>query len=918
MKSRSCGAGSTRARQGSARAAPGGAGAAAGEVASRHWAYLPPVSPALPRVRSRSWPKTPIDWFILARLEQAGLAPTAPASRQALLRRVTLDLIGLPPTPAEIDAFLADRRPGAYERVVDRLLASPHFGERWALPWLDAARYADSHGYQVDGRRSIWKYREWVVEALNADLPFDRFTIEQLAGDLLPDPTEAQKVATGFHRNTLFNQEAGVDPEEARWERLVDRVGTTATVWLGTTLACAQCHDHKHDPFTSKDFYGLLAFFDGASEYRLFLPTPAQTAERTRIDAEAAQLDKILAAGSPALEEEQRAWEAELRGLAGRFGTLRPKRLTSARGARLEVIADGSVLVTSAPVPGARPEVERMESETDLDQVTGLRLEALPDTRLPEGGPGRGVDGNLFLSAVELEVAPRTGRGGWQAVTWKAAFSDDRPRDEPERYAVANLVAASPRRANLDPETPRGWGVSAVYDGKRRLPRQAVLVPDRPFGFPGGTRLRVSLRYDQGWAGDVIGRFRLSVTDQPAPEAITAISATLRPLLDLPQASRPPADRDRLAEAYRAVAPALAATRARRAALAEQRAAQGIVMTLALRREPGPPRETLMREGGSFTRLGPRVWPALPAVLAGVASASGQLDRLALARWLVSAENPLTARVTVNRLWEKYFGRGLVETVEDFGTRGARPSHPELLDWLAIRFVRERWSLKAIHRLIVTSAVYRQSSLVPPAQRDRRRDRDPENRLLGHFPRLRLDGELVRDLALSASGLLDSRRGGPPVFPPQPPGVFSAPNSVEPPWPTTDGGDRYRRSLYTFWRRTAPYPTVALFDAPSREVCTVRRARTNTPLQALAALNDPGLWEAAEAMARRMLQASARAADGIAEGFRRCTGRWPSREEREVLEALYTRQRAQGTPELAALALVANVMLNLDETLTRN
>jgi hypothetical protein len=744
----------------------------------------------------------------------------------------------------------------------------------------------------------MWRYRDWVVTALNADLPFDRFTVEQLAGDLLPGATTAQRIATGFHRNTLLNEEAGVDPEEARWERLVDRVGTTATVWLGTTLACAQCHDHKFDPFTRRDFYSLLAFFESADEVTLPLPTHAQASAQARIDAALAALEPQLTSWTPALAAEQRRWEATFRALPAAFTSLRPRAATSAAGAALVTDSDASVLVG----PAAGADVQTFVLETALYRMTALRLEALPDPRLPGGGPGRGAGGNFWLTGVELEVAP-AGREAWEPVAWRAAVSDDRPRDEPERYAVETLLPGAPRAANLDPDSPRGWGVSAVYDGERRLARQAVLLPERPFGFPAGTRLRVRLRYGDG---EVIGHLRLSVTEREQPEAITAVSAALAAVIARPEEQRSKLERDQLAEAYRSVAPALAPLRARRAALEAERAALGVDSTLAL--AAGPPRPTFLREGGAYTRKGAPVTAAVPAVLA---PAAAPRDRLGLARWLASAENPLGARVVVNRIWAQYFGRGLVETAEDFGTRGAAPSHPELLDWLATELVRQGWRCKAIHRLIVTSAVYRQSSAAPASQR-----RDPENLLYARFPRLRLDAELVRDRALAASGLLDRRVGGPPVFPAQPAGVFAPPNSTEAPWP--DGPDPHRRSLYTFWRRTAPYPSVALFDAPSREVCSVRRARSNTPLQALVTLNDPVFWEAARALAQRMAAEGPDPARRLAAGFRRCTGRRPTPAEQAELERLYRKQLAHGSSDEAALAVVANALFNLDETLTRN
>ena len=860
----------------------------------------------------------PIDAFLQVERARAGLRPAPEAPRETLIRRVTLDLTGLPPTLEEVDAFVSDSGPDAYGRLVDRLLASPAFGERWAVPWLDAARYADSNGYEKDGVRPVWKYRDWVVSALNADMPFDQFTLEQIAGDLLPGATPAQRIATGFHRNTMFNEEAGVDPEEARWERLVDRVSTTATIWLGSTLGCAQCHDHKHDPFSQRDFYGLLAFFEGAQEQTLALPTPAQASRLAVLEAELAEWKRTLDTWTPALGKAQVEWEARLRALDQTFSPLAHLLAGSRKSGQLRLDGDGAVLVARPP-DGDQEHDQEVTGDTALDRITGVRLVALPGAGMPGGGPGLGRDGAFFLAGLEIEAAPLAAPGaGWRPVPLAQALADDRPREEPERYAAENLLPDRPRPPSLDADTPRGWGVSPVYDGPARRPRQLVLIPRVPFGFAGGTRLRVRLRYGSESQGEVIGRFRLTVTGTGDPAAIVALDGGLRAALDRQADRRSQPERDQLAQAYRRVAPALHGARARLAALQAEREALGVASTLVLA-PATTPAATLLRRGGSFLRPGERVTAALPAWLRP--PGAGPADRLALGRWLASASNPLAARAQVNRLWALYFGRGLTETVEDLGHQGARPSHPALLDWLATELGRQGWRQKPLHRLIVTSATYRQS-----VDNARARRRDPDNRLLARAPRLRLEAEMVRDVALSAGGILDRRLGGPPVFPPQPPGVFTPPNSTEGPWRTSAAPDRHRRALYTFWRRSAPHPAAALFDAPSRQTCTVRRPRSRTPLQALATLNDPALWEAAQALGRRMRDqppAGATLAQRIAYGFRLATGRSPRPVEIGPLLALARRQQARAVDPASAaddlaLALVGNVLLNLDETLSRS
>jgi uncharacterized protein DUF1553/uncharacterized protein DUF1549/cytochrome c len=908
-----------------------------------HWAYRRPVRPTLPAIAHKAWVRNPIDQFVAARLEKEGLEPSAEASKEAMIRRVSLDLVGLPPTPAEIDAFVADASPDAYERLVDHLLASPHYGERWARPWLDLARYADSHGYEKDDLRTMWKYRDWVIKALNDDLPFDQFTIEQIAGDMLPNPTTDQQIASGFHRNTQLNQEGGIDVEEARWETLLDRVNTTGTVWLGSTIACAQCHNHKYDPFSQRDYYRLLAFFSNVeytihgqqggdhwiAEPTLDLPSPEQEKKRSALSDELKKLNATLSDPSPAIDDAQPAWEQSMVALATQWTILTPIA-THATTATLTKKDDGSVLASGVQAGSDRYQVELTLPEGTF---TGIRLEALPDPSLPKGGPGRDYYGNFVLTGFHVDLL--SGRET-TAVKLSKAASDDETGD------VNDLIVPPPRSVR---DVAPGWSIDATRD-LERLPRQAVFVPAQPVAAAAGARARVTLDFEGGNVGQALGRFRLSVTSMADPLKTVSIRAKTRASLAVPLNQRSPADRRTIRTEYRGQTEALADVRTRIAAIDKELKQLGIVSALVMREAPSHDRpSTLFRERGAYLSPGERVFAATPAVLPPM-SDTEMPNRLGLARWLVSPANPLTARVTVNRAWEQFFGRGIVETSEDFGTQGAPPSHPELLDWLATEFVHLKWSQKALHRLIVTSATYRQDAHASAALVEK----DPYNRLLARGPRFRMEAEMIRDAVLSASGLLSQKIGGPSVFPPQPEGIWDNPYS-DAKWVVSDGEDRYRRGLYTFLRRTSPYPSFMTFDAVSREFCTVRRVRTNTPLQALTMLNDEAYFEAARALASRTAkevpaaggsgarqQETARAAYM----FRLCTSRLPSSVEADHIVASYERQLAHyrskridaakvlreplskdegrgtkdGQPERAAWTLVANALLNLDETVT--
>ena len=917
-----------------------------------HWAYLKPVRPQLPRVKNQARVRNPIDRFILAKLEKEGLQPSPEADRATLLRRLYLDIIGLPPSVKEVDQFLADKSLNAYEKVVDRLLASPHYGERWARPWLDLARYADSNGYEADHPRVMWKYRDWAIDALNRDLPFDQFTIEQIAGDMLPGATLDQRIATGFHRNTMVNQEGGIDPEENRFEILVDRVNTTATVWLGSTLACAQCHNHKYDPFSQKDYYNFMAFFDNAEyqiasqspgdqnsryvlEPQLSLPTPDQEEKRNLIEAELKELEAKLKTSTPELEIEQAKWEREELNEQNKWIVLDPLNLESTGGATMKKLSDKSVLVSGKK---AENDLYLIKTRTELKGITGLRIEAMPDESLPKGGPGRDPYGNFFLTGIEVEASPLTGTQPL-TIKFKDAIVDD------AAYGLNVEQFFRSESGDLATDHPPGWFINATNDEKR-LVRQGVFIPGAAFGFEEGTALTIKLKHMGGSLNQGIGRFRLSLTTSQEPKRIASIPARMRPILSLAAEARTKKQKDDLAAHFRATSPILKRERERIEQLKQEMRSGKITTALVMQeRKSNDVPSTFFRERGSFLNKGEVVHAATPAVLHPM-PANAPLNRLGLARWLVDENNPLTARVTVNRIWEQIFGRGIVETSEDFGTQSEPPSHPELLDWLAVEFmhptwneeVKERsigWSRKKLIRLIVTSSTYRQSSVTTPALIEK----DPYNRLLARGPRFRLEAEMIRDFTLTASGLLSRKIGGPSVFPLQPDGVWNNPYSSEK-WIVSQGEDRYRRGIYTFVRRSSPYPAMITFDATSREYCTVRRVRTNTPLQALTMLNDEAAMEAARALARRMLVEGGEKVEGrIIYGLRSCIARAPQEREIARLATLYEQQlnyfrgheaeagkvlndqimasSKENSSELAAWTMVANVLLNLDETLTK-
>jgi hypothetical protein len=1030
---------------------------AEGAAYAEHWAFVKPRRPPLPAVRDRAWPRNDLDFFVLARLEKESLRPTEEADRFTLLRRASLDLRGLPPSPEEVEQFARDTSPDAYEKMVDRFLADPAYGERWGRVWLDLARYADSAGYGSDPLRTIWRYRDWVIDAYNRNLPYDRFTIEQIAGDLLPHPTLEERMATAFHRNTMTNTEGGTDREEFRVAAVKDRVDTTLEVWMGLTMGCAKCHSHKYDPITQKEYYQCFAFFNQTADADrpdespvIPAPTPDTDVQNRQIDAKLAELKKQLDTPTPQLAAAQAQWEAGLRAPAD-WVALDPVSFRAEAGTVLRKLPDGSL---RAEGPNPATETYTITARSDVKGVTAFRLEALPDPALPGGGSGRAADGNFVLSRFAVtageEGRPVAGRfvrvelpgdgkilslaevqvfsgganvaragkarqsstdfGGEAAraidgntdgdyyrsnsVThtltesnpwWEVKLAEARPIDqvvlwnrtdggtggrlanfrvlvlddarkvvwqqdvaEPPspkrelapsgRHAVAlkqaladfSQIGFPVSNALLQPDIAQsGWAVAP----RQKLPHSAVFVAAAPVGASSTFTFRLEQRFKT--PAHNLGRFRLFVTTDPRVPQRAALPAPVLAALGTPAEKRTKEQQETLARHYRSVAPALQPVRAEIARLEKSWPA---VPTLPVMVElpPNQRRETHLLIKSNFLDPGEKVEAGVPAAFHPLPKGA-PANRLGVAEWLVAPDNPLTARVAVNRCWAQLWGVGIVETEEDFGTQGEMPSHPELLDWLATEYVRTGWDTKAFLKLLVTSATYRQSSRVTPELVGK----DPHNRLLARGPRFRMEAEMVRDQALALSGLLSRKMCGPSVYPPQPPGLWQAAFNGQRTWATSTGPDRYRRGLYTFWRRTIPYPSMTTFDAPSREICTVRRVRTNTPLQAFVTLNDPVYVEIAQALARRIVkEGGATAEERVRYGLSLCLCRPPTQEQVQQVLKLYQSERERyrkdtqaavalateqlgplpagmEADDLAAWTVVANVLLNLDGVLTK-
>ncbi len=860
-----------------------------------HWAFIKPKRSAVPKQelgneRYAKWGRNPIDAFILARLEQEGLKPSPEADRPTLIRRLSLDLLGLLPSPQEVDNFVNDNSPNAYELLVDRLLASPHYGERQTRHWLDLARYADSNGYTIDGKRAIWPWRDWLIKAFNKDLPFDQFTIEQLAGDMLPKPTHEQMVATGFHRNTSFNEEGGTNPEQFRVERTVDRTNTTGTVWLGMTVGCAQCHTHKYDPISHKEYYQLYAFFNSMDEPKLSMPTPEQDKRMKELQTELAKAKKDDAPKKPKPAEVDKLLADLEKETNGGWRVIYPKTVMAEQGAKLDVLDDRSVLASGKASEVETYTVHGVAPETGT--ITAIRLETLTHDSLPMTGPGRSGGGNFVLNHFLFETDGVPHR-------FKKAIAD---------YAQADFPVNDVVKGDIK----KGWGISGAT-GKNH---EALFYLDKPHPVREGQAFVFTLRHSKKHPGYSVGRFRIAVTF--ASERFLTLPLEAQNVVLIEAKKRTAKEMEIARQALlKAPPPSARVVDLQK----ELKALDGQIESTLVLREAKAPRVTKIQLRGDFLTLGDKVEPDVFTVLNPIGVKDRTPTRLDLAKWLVSPENPLTARVFMNRMWQQYFGKGLVETENDFGIQGSSPTHPELLDWLALEFMSPikpagerseptRWSMKRMHKLIVTSAAYRQSSKLRPDLKEK----DPQNKLLARQHRLRLDAEIIRDSALSASGLLTRKLGGPGVYPPQPPEIFAFTQNNHP-WPESKGPDRYRRGMYTFIWRQSQHPLLTTFDAPDAQTACTKRNRSNTPLQALHLANDPVFVEIARGLGDRIQKEGPMDDAGkLAYAFKLCYCRTPSKLEQERLLAYLETQRAS---KAGPWANVARVLLNLDEFVTR-
>ena len=867
-----------------------------------HWAFSAPSSQTPPKPGVH-----PIDAFIRSRLEKEGLRPSPEADRHTLIRRVALDLTGLPPTPADADAFAKDPAPDAYERLVERLLSSPAYGERWARRWLDLARYADTNGYEKDRPRTIWPYRDWVVRALNADMPYDQFSIKQLAGDMLPGATPEDLIATGFHRNTMLNEEGGIDPLEFRFHAMTDRVGVTGTTWLGLTLNCTQCHTHKYDPILHTDYYSVMALLNNASEPTYYIPTPEIEQQIKQREARIAQLEAELPTRFPGGEEAMHTrfanWVSETQPSAAHWKILRAQRVHT-NLPHLEQQPDGFFLGSGDVTKSDSYELTFCEP---LKNVRAIRIEVTSHPSLPNDGPGltayEGPLGGFFLSEIQavqkgvqifIESAKASNDAHDSTAEPAAATKADPGKKPAKKGADQKSNAASA----LDGDMSSGWMVSGGF-GVRQT---AVFFFKEPVDLSDGITLR--MLFEKHYACS-LGHFRISASSD-VQATLTGLPAEVEERLAAGRTE--PEGRllthflETAAEMKDAAAPLLALRR-------------GIPRgqsTLVLQERPADhPRPTRRHHRGEYLQPREEVPPAVPAFLPPLPSGA-PANRLTFARWLFAPENPLTARVTVNRHWQAFFGRGLVVSLEDFGYQSDPPSHPELLDWLALEFVREGWSFKKLHKLIVTSHTYRQSSKVTPELAER----DPKNILLARGSRFRLDAEIIRDSALKAAGVLSAKMGGPGVYPPQPASVTTEGTYGKFEWKTSEGEDRYRRTLYTFTKRTAPFAMATTFDAPTGEACLAKREVSNSPLQALTLLNDTIFIEASNAMAKAVVAESGSDEDRMRNIFRRCVTRPPAPGEIVLLNRFLEKQRAIPLEGEALWSSVARAALNFDETIT--
>lgn len=892
------------------------------ETKTDHWAFKAPEKPPVPALAPQA-----IDAFIRERLVQEGLQPSPEAAPETLIRRLYLDLLGLPPKPEEVAAFVRDYRasPKVYERQVEKLLASPHYGERWGRHWLDAARYADSNGYEKDPMRHIWFYRDWVINAFNRDLPYDQFIIEQIAGDQLPKATQDQIVATGFLRNSMINEEGGVDPEQFRMEAMFDRMDTIGKSILGLTIGCTQCHNHKYDPISQEEYYQLFAYLNNDNEPWRVVYTREEQMQRNAIQQGIREIEDRLKEEHPGWQQQLQAWAAGVKGNQPEWTTLKFED-DPAGGEKALRQKDGSILaqgyaptkshvkfkVVFSPATGA--------TQPSLQTITAFRLELLNDPNLPAYGPGRSQKGTAALTEFTAEIMVN---GQLTPLKFSSATADfGEPENSPlepfarDKESEKDKRVTGPVSYAIDGKADTAWGIDAG-PGRRNVPRKAVFVLEKPLTVAADTELTVGLSMKHGgWNSDDLqtmnlGRYRISATAAPAPLA-DPLPAPARAWVETGAAMDAPAARQAFAF-FLSTVPAWQKENDSIEALWKQHPEGTTTLVLDAREQP---RMTNLLKRGDFLKPGNRVTTGVPAMLNTPLPKDADGSRLTLARWMVSRQSPTTARAWVNRVWQAYFGTGLVDTPEDFGVQGSKPSHPALLDWLAVTFMDSGWSNKELHKIIVSSATYRQVSQVTAALLEK----DPYNLLLARGPRFRVEGEVVRDIQLAVSGLLNPQLGGRSVMPPAPAYLFEKPVSYAPfPWKVEADAQKYRRSVYVFRRRSTPFPFLGTFDVPTGETACVKRARSNTPLQALMTLNESLSIEAASHLAARMESAGkGDEAAAINYGFELCTSRRPSdREAALLLDLLHQQQKADTSNDAPPMVVVARVLLNLDETITK-
>ena len=834
-----------------------------------HWSFEPPIKTKVPTVKNANWPRNAVDHFVLAKIEAAGLKAQDSASKEKLLRRVSLDLTGLPPTLAELDAFLADKSDDAYEKAVDRLLQSRAYGERMAWDWLDAARYADSNGYQGDRERTMWPWRDWVVDSLNKNMPFDQFTVWQLAGDLLPNATVEQKLATGFCRNHMINGEGGRIPEENRIEYVFDQTETMATVWMGLTFTCCRCHDHKFDPFSKKEYFQLFAFFNrtpvnGAGGDPAMAPNmQVETADaKSRIEGLQKQLlasQKLISGRKRALAPGQAGWEKQFEGKGKRslWMELAPSAMKSEAGQELRVLDDGSIFVGGQ---NKKFDTYTITTKSPVAELAAVRLVGLRHSSFTRGGIARSDSGNFVLTGFEVTIKRP---------------SDKKPRPVKLASAQASHEQGSYKISNVLNGNPKtGW---AVLQGEWKSDVTGIFRLAQPIKNTKDAELTITLRHNSQHVYHNIGRFRLYTSSKPDVKLGEKEDPFLAAIAVAPN-KRTRAQANIVMERYfNSDAEIKRLTGQVKKANDQIAAVRRSFPRVMIMQDLPNPRKTFMLTRGIYNKPEGEVSTGLPTVLPTLKEAKNP-NRLDLANWLVNGKHPLTARVTVNRIWQQFFGNGLVKTTEDFGVQGEKPSHPDLLDWLAVTFIESDWDVKAMHRLIVTSSAYRQSAKISKQALEQ----DPENRLVSRGPRFRMPSWMIRDAGLASSGLLVETKGGPPVKPYQPTGVWAEATFGKKKY-TQDTGDKlYRRSLYTFWRRIVG-PTM-FFDVGKRQTCTVRTGRTNTPLHALTTLNDITFVEIARAMAQSILESPAKNADQqVTAAFRLATSRQPTAREVKIL-----------------------------------